>query len=135
MSRRRLCEFRLAGSERTVGGSLMYQPPHLTAPTCALIGRLVANNANTGWVGAVWIRARSAPLVHAHAAMRAHRRRQREPEPQVLCTVHGPLARLLAETESAGLAWPQRSGAIIEGGDKCGPLVTACQGRHCTGAA
>ena len=31
--------------------------------------------------------------------------------------------------------YAMRKDLIIEGGDKCGPLVTACQGRHCTGAA
>ena len=37
---------------------------------------------------------------------------------------------------SAGsLARPQRSGAITEGGDKCGTLVTACQCRYFIGAA
>ena len=37
---------------------------------------------------------------HLHA-MRAQRRRQREPELEVLCAAHGPSARLLAGTESA----------------------------------
>jgi hypothetical protein len=36
-------------------------------------------------------------------AMRAQRRRQREPELEVLSTAHGPPAQQLVETESAGV--------------------------------